>query len=252
MKTPLHSRTGFIQPGMLVASIFFGAIALFGLLVVPGTVLESTEMRIEPITRRVTTGQEFTTQIVLESAVPVNAFEGRLRFTEGTLEVTDLSLEGSIVDLWVRRPQYFNDRGIIEFAGGTTREGGFIGEGAILTVTFRGKESGEAALFIEKAVALQHDGRGTDAPLEEPVAAQYFVERLSAPEENAVKQTSIAGTYTVSPEPPPSPDLNGDGYYSISDVSIFMRNMIGYDPRYDFNQDNKVNTGDLSILLQKI
>ena len=47
----------------------------------------------------------------------------------------------------------------------------------------------------------------------------------------------------------PSTDLNGDGRQSISDISIFMINMAGDDPRYDFNLDGAVNTKDLSILL---
>jgi hypothetical protein len=44
-------------------------------------------------------------------------------------------------------------------------------------------------------------------------------------------------------------DLNEDGKQTISDVSIFMINMVGDDPRFDFNRDGDVDAKDLSIMM---
>jgi hypothetical protein len=47
---------------------------------------------------------------------------------------------------------------------------------------------------------------------------------------------------------PPSTDLNGDGDQSFSDISVFLLNFAGNNPRFDFNQDGEVDGTDLKIL----
>ena len=76
------------------------------------------------------------------------------------LDVVDFNKGDSIFSLWPQDPETTD--GIISFVGGTPQ--GFIGDGTVLKVTFRGKETGRAEVNFEQgSKVLLNDGKGTEA-----------------------------------------------------------------------------------------
>ena len=244
---------GNIPVGFLLASVFLAFASVMSFLVIPTSIVERTEMRIEPLASTVTLGEEFTVSILLDTTIPVNAFEALIRFKPETFEVTGLNFSNSIANLWVHEPTADNTEGTVTFTGGTTETGGFTGEQSIVDITLRAKTVGEATLFIENTRVLRSTADGADAVVSTPLDANVIVERLEElPENSGVTLSSIGATYDVSPEPPPPTDINQDGEHTIADISIFMLHMRGGEPAYDFNRDGHINTKDLSILLRAV
>lgn len=126
----------------------------------------------------------------------------------------------------------------------------FLGEGTLLTVTFKTKQLGEASIKMNEAKILKHDGLGTEAPLEGPIDSLFTVLDQSS-QTTILLDTSLPGpVISILPELPHT-DLNGDGEQTIADVSIFMSHLVTQDNRSDFNQDGSVDLKDLSILTKQ-
>lgn len=240
---------GSILPTTVIAAAVVGFFAIFGLVAVPELATPVADMRIEPLSRIVTPEETFRVNVVVESSVPVNVFSGELLFDNEVLQVDSIDYNTSIADLWAEEPWFENGEGTLSFIGGTTKEGGFRGNADLMTITFRAEREGEGSLIIKDAVILRHDGLGTNAPIEEPIDALFTVEKEALIEsETVLRKDDVESEYLVV-ETIVSTDLNGDGKQSIRDISIFMLNMAGNDPLYDFNTDGTVDTKDLSILL---
>lgn len=194
----------------------------------PKTDVASASISILPESGSFLMDQNFSVDVVVNAASPVNAVDAKLRFPEDKLEVTEISKEGSIMLLWAEEPRFSNASGTIEFVGGLY--GGFVGEkGRIVSVTFRPKEAGAVTIAFEDTKVLAHDGKGTD-----------------------ILEEKFGATYTIRSKELPSSDFNNDGTVNIYDVSIMIFQIAaGYDFRYDLNRDGKVDTTDFSILLSR-
>ncbi len=240
-------REGTVPVGFLVAGVFMAFAGIMGYIIVPGEITPITEMRIEPGNASAKVGETFVIEVIVESAVPVNAFGGEIRFNNDVLVVESIDYNTSIADLWAVKPWYENGAGTLNFGGGTTRSGGFLGEGALMKVTFKTISEGTGVLSLNDAQILQHNGLGTDTTVKAPIDALFTVGGI---EENLLIQHPADIPYTVSKDRP-SPDINKDGKVSIADVSIFMLHMRGGNPYYDFNEDGRVSVADLSILMRE-
>ena len=207
-----------------------------------------TDMRIEPQRGSYVVGETFTTSVVVSSETPTNVFKGVVHFDPSILVIEAIDYNTSIADLWAERPWYENGEGTLNFIGGTTRRGGFIGTGELITITFHAIQEGEANISIDSVRILQHDGLGTDTTVAVPIDAIFTVEE-SVIEQQTVLQKSVVGSALRVVHERPSTDLNEDNKQSIVDVSIFMKDLATQNQRSDFNQDGKVNTADLSIIL---
>jgi hypothetical protein len=232
---------GSIFPQALIASAIIGFVTLASVLFVPKEPNTGTTMHIEPNELSIEKDRDFTINVIVESDEAVNAFAGVLEFDEETLDVARISYNTSIADLWTQEPWFTKGDGTITFAGGTTRPGGFIGRGSLLTVTFTGKQATTTPLILTGTRVLKHDGLGTDAQLRTSLDALFTI-------------TPLPGTGDVITQSKPAAimlttDLNNDGLTSLADVSIFMMQLASQNLRSDFNNDKKVTTADLSILL---
>lgn len=233
-----------------LTSVAAGAIGLLG--VYSTGVLRTTpivDMRIEPTSGIVQIDDTFTTSVVVESDIAVNAFSGVVTFDSDVLRVAEIDYNTSIANLWVTEPWYSNGDGTITFAGGTTQTGGFTGTGDLITITFQAESVASTSIGFRDANIYTHDGFGTSAPLLESVDALFTVESLSTqanPIPGRAPRESVLRVVTT----PPNYDLNGDGTINLRDVSIFMLNLFGNNSAYDFNQDGVVNTADLQLLLR--
>ncbi len=190
----------------------------------------------------------FTVQVIVKSNTPVNAFSGLLEFDQNILNVTAIDYNTSIADLWVTKPWYENGAGTINFAGGTTKAGGFTGEDTLLTITFTPIIAGAGTVKIKEAQILAHDGMGSELKLEPAIDALFTDASLSTQAKVVNNNSPKTSTFNIV-NVAPSFDLNSDGKVGLFDISIFMSNFLSKDTRFDFNLDGKINTGDLSMLL---
>ncbi len=237
-----------IQLGrLIIASLVAGIMGYSGLMMLPALVSPTTDMRIEPQSGTAVIGETFTVDIIVESAIPVNVFKGSLVFNPDVLYIQDINYNTSVADLWAERPWYSNGEGTMNFIGGTTKKGGFVGKASIISITFKTKAVGQATVTMDEVRILKHDGLGTDAEIGQSIDAIFVVENETLQNETIVQKSSVGPTIAVLPEKP-STDLNRDGKQTILDVSIFMADLATQNKQSDFNQDGVVDLKDLSIL----
>ena len=212
-KKSLYGFTS-IPSSVLVASIFLALASIFGLAI--NDKENQTRLIIEPTTNFITKGDTFTAQLILESDTPVNAVETEINIDPNLLEVTNIAYDDTIIDLWIFEPTYKNDKNTITLAGGMTRPNGFTGQGEILTLTLKAKESGKGSLTLTNSEVLKHDGTGASANAK-IVNADY---QIKQPE-------SLIGSIQTEPAPEPSKtDLNGDGKFTLADISLFFAQLL--------------------------
>ena len=249
MKRSLFFKQGNIVYGTLVASALVAFLGTAGLLLSPVVIAQPANMYIEPSGGIVIEGRTFTVQVMVESAVPVNVFTGEVRFDQNVLSIDSISYNTSIANLWAELPWYENGAGTVNFAGGTTQKGGFMGEGSLITITFRTHGQGSTVLRLEDTRILAHDGFGTDVQIADSIDAIFSVED-SVIAAQTISEPEVSTTnLEVIPEKV-STDLDGDGKQTISDVSIFMLKVLGSnDTRFDFNRDGVVDMKDLRIIM---
>ncbi len=237
----ISTTRGSIIPNTLIASAIIGFVTLASVLFIPKEPITGTSMHIEPTELTIAAGKQFTIDIIVESDEAVNAFAGVLEFDEDILEVASINYNTSIADLWTQEPWFAKGDGTIAFAGGTTRAGGFIGKGSLVTVTFTGKGATTTPLTLTGTRVLKHDGLGTDAQLRTSLDALFTIAPLS-PNAEVITQSKPDEIVLTT-------DLNSDGLTTIADVSIFMLQLASQNMRSDFNNDKMVTAADLSILL---
>ncbi len=186
--------------------------------------------------------------IDINTKIPINALGATISFPKGALEIVSISKEKSFFDLWTEDTTIAEDTGEIRFSGGTTKRGGVMGTGTVLTLTVRAKTSGSAQLLFKNVQVYPYNDTGK--------AVDTQTRPITYTIEEAKPAVSGGGTAAMGPPPPsaaPNPDLNGDGNVNLLDLSILMYKMLGsYNPRYDLNSNGSVGLDDLSILLSKM
>lgn len=243
-------RRGNVIPASLVATAILGFIAVASFIGLPLATGVEADMRLEPLNKTLVVDEVFTVEVIVEAAVPVNVFAGKLSFDTETLQVQSINYNTSIADLWAEEPWYSNGDGTLNFIGGTTMAGGFTGSATLLTITFNTLTEGTGLLVIDDASILQHDGLGTSAELAKPIDALFTIapEATATPMANLIKKVPESTTYQIIPTAP-SPDLNGDGRVTFADTSILLLNIGSTNVRYDLNMDGAVNFADFNTLI---
>ena len=247
IQNPYKRVRAAISPASLAAGAIIALLTVAGVTTITETE-QITDMRIEPSSQLLTLEETFEIKLIVEAPVAVNVFAGELHFNHNILQVTSIDYNTSIADLWAEKPWYDNGAGTLNFAGGTTKPGGFEGVGSLVTVRFKAINKGEGVVSIQNPRVLLHDGYGTDSHLKDSVNNIFTI--TDTEHQKPTIDEESATTYKVA-ETLPSTDLNGDGKQSLADISIFMLNIASNDKRFDFNLDGKVNLGDLSVLLDK-
>lgn len=204
-------------------------------------------MRLDPQQGWPQLEESFAVHIVVEAQTPVNVFMGDISFDPNYLTVESIRYNNAVADLWTTEPWYSNGAGTINFAGGTTRPGGFTGLDTLITIEFTTKKVGDARVSFEEIRILRHDGLGNDATIAKPMDGLFSVQNQTS--EIITAKTGNNTRIHVIPERQQT-DLNGDGQQTIVDVSIFMRDLTTQNLQSDFNQDGRVTLADMSILFQ--
>jgi hypothetical protein len=203
-------------------------------------------MSITPDKSVVAPGEVFSIALTVESSLAVNVFSGELQFDPTMLEVVSIDYNTSVADLWAETPWYNNGAGTINFGGGTTQSGGFVGTAGLLTVQFKTKQEGESVLRLDNPQILRYDGLGTPSEIAAPIDTIITVTDKSVP--NLVSRKTDDIRFLVATKVP-NTDLNNDGAQTLSDVRILVSQLGTTNPQYDLNLDGSVNLEDLRILL---
>ncbi|OGH87469.1 MAG: hypothetical protein A3J93_02965 [Candidatus Magasanikbacteria bacterium RIFOXYC2_FULL_42_28] len=108
-----------------------------------------------------TVGEQFTASVLVDSvSEPINAFEGKLVFSDDQLEVKEIFIGNSIINFWLDAPKA--DKGEIRFSG--IVPGGFQGDnGLLFSAVFRVLSTGSGAIKFSDYKLLLNDGLGTMA-----------------------------------------------------------------------------------------
>jgi hypothetical protein len=124
--------------------------------------VEAAILYLNPETGTFQSGNTFSVSVKVNTqGTPINAAEATITFSPSELEVVSLSKAGSIFSLWPQEPNFSNQSGKIEFAGGSLQA--FSGSsGTILTITFRAKKEATAKVNFISASVLAADGKGTN------------------------------------------------------------------------------------------
>ena len=236
---------------VLVTGILLAAVV--GIRLVGTAIIGASQasMYTTPHSQSVAVGDTFTLQVVVAATIPVNAFAGEVDFDPTMLAIAHIDYNTSIADLWAVQPWYSNGAGTVNFGGGSTRKGGFEGTGNLLTLTFKTLKAGNGNISLHHVQILQANGLGSGTTLAAPIDTLFTVTDPTVA--TSVFQTpSATSTSFVVQTKPPTPDLNGDGKYTIIDISIFMKDLIVQDKHADFNADGVVDGRDLSILMSHL
>lgn len=230
--------------------IIAGILTAFGLAsVIIGSQLgDQADMRIEPQHGTIVVGETFDVSLIVEATTPVNVFGGELNFDPSIVQVESIDYNTSVADLWAEEPWYSNGDGTLNFAGGTTQKGGFLGSDSLLKVKLKTLKPGQAELGMKNVRILKHDGLGTDVTISGTIDAIYAVKENSTSTQKLLEKDIEGPTFRVLTQKPDT-DLNKNGRQSVADISIFMADLATQNKRSDFNEDGKVGTADLNILL---
>ncbi len=138
-------------------------VLVFSLCTFGSATADAASLSLSPKTAEYKVGSTFKLSIYASSPdQALNTVAGSLTFPPSLLEVTSLSKDGSVFALWIREPTFSNTAGNVSFES-VVLNPGYIGNGGkVLTVNFKVKAAGTAALGISGASILANDGLGTN------------------------------------------------------------------------------------------
>ena len=157
-------RSRAIYPFLIFLAVFA---AIFS-----GVFAGQTAFRIG-IPEKITPGTEFEANILVDSDVPLNAFDILLRYPKDILEATRVDNGRSLITIWQNQPQV-SEPGELRLTGGSVQA--FQGNGGeLLTVRFKALREGKASISFASAEAYIADGKGTKAETTAPNLALSVV-----------------------------------------------------------------------------
>lgn len=219
-------------------SFMFIFAALAGMAAVVST-SEST-IKIVSSSEAVERGKQFSVDVIVKAATPVNAVDIAIAFSADQVEVLGVDRGESVLTLWTADPKVEN--GVVYLQGGTYQRG-FIGEHKIATINVKALKNGQATFMPKTIKLLAGDGKGT---------------QVAAKTEGAAFKTAIYDPGTTPPEAVSLKaagevlvvtDVDNDGKVTLRDISSFMGSWTGGGAIYDFNNDGQMTFRDFSIIL---
>jgi len=179
-------------------------------------------------TSYVEVGEVVTLNVTAQADEPINVIGGTITVPSDLMEITAVSREQSIIDLWSEEPALVGNT--VHFSGGILREGGFSGSGIVLTLTARMLAEGKATVSIDDTSMLAHDGTGR------PVSCGVYPMVLS-----------------IRPQEHPTPDVNGDNSVDLYDFGLVSaRLFMSYNKLYDLNLDGRISLADIGIIISNM
>lgn len=194
---------------------FFAGVLLAGFAGAFPSAAGAASLNLTPATGVYTAETDFSVAVDVDTAgTEINAVEAALEFNPDELQVIEISKENSILNFWTIEPQFFNETGIISFAGGTTKS--FSGNGELIKITFRASRTGEVPIRFLSGAILAADGLATNI-LSVMEAGIYTVtpKTVFPPAEYVVPAGAPAEPSVKSPTHP-----NPEKWYSRNNVKF--------------------------------
>lgn len=136
-------------------------VLLLGLLFANVAHAQSTNVFFSVPPKQIYEGERLTVDIKIQSpSQSINAVSGTVVFPENLVNVSLISKEKSIIDLWTREPKA--GRGKILFEGVVLNPGFQGASGTVFSITFEAKRTGIVYLKLTEGAVLANDGMGTN------------------------------------------------------------------------------------------
>lgn len=204
--------------------------------------------------KEVRAGDVFVVDVIANTeGQNINTIEGDILFSDRTknFEVQDVSLAGSALTMWPRRPSLSQAGDQISFSGGIP--GGITGEVPLFKIVVRTKQPGEFRVGFGEIFAYANDGKGSQLSV---TRVDQLVPVLVQNEEAVDQWNKIISTDNTAPQPfeitlHKDPQLYG-GQKFISFPAIDAESGISY---YEVREGNTlpIRSGDQYVLIdQKI
>ncbi len=197
-------------------SIGYSAFFLIAFFLFPHRV-DAATMILAPGSGTYKIGQTFSVGVYVSSAdQAMNAAQGVISYPTNMLEVTSLSKSGSILNLWVQEPTFSNSNGTVNFEGIVYNPGYTGSSGKVITITFKTKAAGTAAVTFSSGAVLANDGAGTNI-LTGMGKASYTIGTTPVDEKPPTTPTTPAIPLPIAPKviSPTHPDSTK--WYSTND-----------------------------------
>lgn len=161
-------------------------ILLLIVLVSPGTLFAAT-LNLSPSSGSYNQGTNFSVNINVASPdQAMNAASARINFPTDKLQVVSISKTGTIIDFWAQEPTFSNTTGEIRLEGVALTPGYKGASGRIITVTFKGKNTGLANVKFASSSILANDGIGTNI-LTNVADATFTIKEVEVREPEIIK-----------------------------------------------------------------
>jgi len=145
-------------------------------------------------------GEVFSLNVTASSTdQALNAIDGSITYPTGTLEVTSISKDNSILNLWVEEPS--NSSGKISFSGVSVNPGFTGSNGKVLRINFKVKKTGSANVVFSAGSILANDGQGTNILAGFNNGYYSFGTEIAKPEPVPVSGSKVPVTQVVKNVP---------------------------------------------------
>ena len=113
----------------------------------------------------VAVGQETTILLGINTeGQNINTIELNIKFPNNDFIVKDINYGNSIVNFWIEKPIFLNEKGEINLSG-VIVDGYSGNDGELLKIDLIAKQQGDKEFFVQNAKILLNDGNGTEAKM---------------------------------------------------------------------------------------
>ncbi|MBI2099628.1 hypothetical protein HYT45_04475 [Candidatus Uhrbacteria bacterium] len=145
----------------------------------------------------------------------LNAYEGKITYPFGNLELKEIRDGNSFVNFWIERPKLpekCDKTCEVAFAGITP--GGYSGSsGLVFSLIFVPAKAGVAEVGIKGTRVLRNDGAGTPATLSSKGLILNIKEGFEAPEAGEIKDNELPEPFTITLSR--DPNIFDDKYFIV-------------------------------------
>ena len=151
-----------VLSGILTLTLHGGDISAILASATSSTINSSTTLYFTPYDdRSLTLGETTQIDINVNSRVPINAVGTTIKFSPDEIDIVGISKRKSFLDLWTEETAINEETGEVHFSAGTLTKGGLMGTGTAITLTVRGKKTGDVTLYFKDVQIFANDGKGT-------------------------------------------------------------------------------------------
>lgn len=198
---------------ILLILIFFFSFA-------PQIKAANSSLYLSPSSGVYTVGNTFSIGVIVNTNdVAINATQGTLVFSPDKLSVVGISKTNSIFSLWTTEPTYSNSSGTVDFGGGIPNPGYTGSAGKIITITFRARVNGIAAVNWASGAVLANDGKGTNILASMGGGSYTLGPTTITPTPETPEVSAPAGT-PAKPEIFSSTHSDENKWYNVSTIEL--------------------------------